>query len=113
MEENALRWSSGETKSKLPGLHWIDPHVHILPPGRMRGLVRWVKKVTPGFPVDEDITAGEIIAGVRESQIPLFFNLVFPLWEEETEDLNLFNRDLCAGIPADVPFGSLHIETAD
>lgn len=108
-----MRWSSGETNSKLAGSQWIDPHVHILPPRRMRGLVRWVKKFTPEFPVSEDITAEEMIAGLRESQISLFFNLVFPLWEEETADLNRFNRDLCQGIPEAVPFGSLHIDTPD
>jgi predicted TIM-barrel fold metal-dependent hydrolase len=79
----------------------------------MRGLVRWVKKFTPGFPVSEDITTGQIISSLRESQISTFFNLVFPLWEEETKELNLFNRDLCREIPEAVPFGSLHIETPD
>jgi hypothetical protein len=79
----------------------------------MRGLVRWVKKFTPGFPVSEDITTEEILAGIRESEIPYFFNLVFPLWEEETEDLNRFNRDLCAGVPEAIPFGSVHIDTPD
>lgn len=79
----------------------------------MRGLVRWVKKFTPGFPVSEEISADEIVAHIREAEIPFFFNLVFPLWVEETEDLNRFNRDLCAGIPEAMPFGSLHIETPD
>ncbi|MGQ9475245.1 MAG: amidohydrolase family protein [Actinomycetota bacterium] len=107
------RWSSGRTGAQEEGMEWIDPHVHILPPRRMAGLVRWVRKFTPGFPVSEGITPEEIVATLRESGIRLFFNLVFPLWEEETEDLNRFNRDLCAGIPEAVPFGSLHIETPD
>lgn len=92
---------------------WIDPHVHILPPRRMAGLVRWVKKFTPDFPLSEDIDKEYILAELRKSRIPYFFNLVFPLWEEETEDLNRFNRDLCAGIPEAIPFGSVHIETPD
>jgi predicted TIM-barrel fold metal-dependent hydrolase len=79
----------------------------------MRGLVRWVKKFTPGFPVSEDITTENILAILREAEIPYFFNLVFPLWEEETEDLNRFNRDLCADIPEAIPFGSVHIDTPD
>lgn len=107
------RWASGRTGAQEEGMEWIDPHVHILPPRRMAGLVRWVRKFTPGFPVSEGITPEEIVAALRESGIRLFFNLVFPLWEEETEDLNRFNRDLCAGIPEAVPFGSLHIETPD
>ncbi len=107
------RWSSGRTGAQEEGMEWIDPHVHILPPRRMAGLVRWVRKFTPGFPVSEGITPQEIVSALRESGIRLFFNLVFPLWEEETEDLNRFNRDLCAEIPEAVPFGSLHIGTAD
>ncbi len=107
------RWVGGKTGLEERGWSWIDPHVHILPPRRMRGLVRWVRKFTPGFPVREDIGPEEIVAELRRSGVPLFFNLVFPLWEEETEDLNRFNRDLCAKIPEAVPFGSLHIETPD
>jgi hypothetical protein len=89
---------------------WIDPHVHILPPRRMRGLVRWVKKFTPDHPVSEEITAEEILEGLRSAGITVFFNLVFPLWEEETKDLNRFNFELCSSIPGALPFGSLHIE---
>ncbi|MBC7254295.1 MAG: amidohydrolase [Actinobacteria bacterium] len=107
------RWARGKTGAQAEGVEWIDPHVHILPPRRMAGLVRWVRKFTPGFPVSEEITPEEIVSALRESGIRLFFNLVFPLWEEETEELNRFNRDLCSGIPEAVPFGSLHIETPD
>lgn len=107
------RWVGGRTGAEESGINWIDPHVHILPPRRMRGLVRWVKKFTPGFPVSEEITAEEIVEDLRKSGIRLFFNLIFPLWEEETEELNRFNRDLCAEIPEAVPFGSLHIGTPD
>lgn len=92
---------------------WIDPHVHILPPRRMRGLVRWVKSFTPDFPVPEDISAEEVLAGIRAAGIELFFNLVFPLWPEETHDLNRFNRDFCSRVPEALPFGSLHIENPD
>ncbi len=105
MEKN--RDNAGE------GDRWIDPHVHILPPRRMRGLVRWVKKFTPGYPVSEDITPEEILSGIRSGGVELFFNLVFPLWEEETYDLNRFNHELCSKIPEALPFGSLHIETPD
>lgn len=96
-----------------PEAAWIDPHVHILPPRRMRGLVRWVKSFTPDFPVPEDISADEVLAGIRAAGIRHFFNLVFPLWPEETHDLNLFNRDFCSGVPEALPFGSLHIENPD
>jgi len=108
-----MRWESGKTRSIENGMPWVDPHIHIMPPRRMAGLVRWVKKFTPGFPISEDITAEDILKSVRESEIPFFFNLVFPLWVEETEDLNRFNYELCAGIPEAIPFGSVHIDTPD
>jgi len=108
-----MRWESGKTRNVENGIPWVDPHVHIMPPRRMAGLVRWVKKFTPGFPISEDITAEDILEAIRDSEIPFFFNLVFPLWEEETEDLNRFNRDICADIPEAIPFGSVHIETPD
>lgn len=108
-----MRWEEGKAGGCGDDCLWIDPHVHILPPRRMAGLVRWVKKFTPGFPLNEDITREEILKELREVGIPFFFNLVFPLWEEETEDLNRFNRDLCAEIPEAIPFGSVHIDTPD
>ena len=108
-----MRWEAGKTGSSGNTSTWIDPHVHILPPRRMAGLIRWAKSFTPGFPLSDDITREEILAELREAEIPFFFNLVFPLWEEETEDLNRFNRDLCAEIPEAIPFGSVHINTPD
>jgi hypothetical protein len=56
------RWSGGRTGAQEEGMEWIDPHVHILPPRRMAGLVRWVRKFTPGFPVSEGITPEEIVS---------------------------------------------------
>ena len=108
-----MRWGAGKTEGSGNADLWIDPHVHILPPRRMAGLVRWVKKFTPGFPLSEDITKEEILEELRAAGISFFFNLVFPLREEETEDLNRFNRDLCAEIPEAIPFGSVHIDTPD
>jgi len=94
-------------------MEWLDTHVHILPPRRMRGLVRWVKRFMPHYPLSEEITPEEIVSSLRRSGIRRFFNLVFPLWEEETEALNRFNRDVCAGLEGAVPLGSLHIDTPD
>ncbi len=90
----------------------IDPHVHILPPRRMRGLIRWVKKFGEPF-VSEDLTADEALEGLADADIGTFFNLVFPLWEEETIELNRWNRDFCRSVPGAIPFGSVHIETPD
>ncbi|MHB8780316.1 MAG: amidohydrolase family protein [Candidatus Geothermincolia bacterium] len=90
----------------------IDPHVHILPPRRMAGLIRWVRKFGEPF-VPEDLSVEQALAGLQEAGIERFFNLVFPLWEEETVALNRWNRDLCARVPGAIPFGSLRLETPD
>lgn len=92
---------------------WIDPHVHVLPPRRLRGLIRWVRSFNPSFPVPETITAEDILAQLRGAGISLFFNLVFPLWPEETEDLNRFNCEFCSEVPGALGFGSLHIKNED
>ncbi len=91
---------------------WFDPHVHILPPRRMRGLIRWVKTFGEPF-VSEDLSAEEALQGLADAGVGTFCNLVFPLWEEETADLNLWNRDFCRKVPGAIPFGSVHIETPD
>ncbi len=91
---------------------WIDPHVHILPPRRMRGLIRWVRTFGEPF-VSEDLSAEEALQDLADAGIDTFFNLVFPLWEEETAELNRWNHDFCARVSGAIPFGSVHIETPD
>lgn len=95
---------------ELEGYDWFDPHVHILPPRRMKGLIRWVKGFFPGFPLPEDHGREQVLEGLRRAGVKRFFNLVFPLWVEETEELNRFNFELCSGVPGAVPFGSLHLD---
>jgi hypothetical protein len=89
----------------------IDSHIHILPPGRTRGLVRWVNKIFPGHPSREDMTPEVILGDLRACGVETFFNLVFPLREEETEDLNRFSRDIASEYEDIIGFGSLHAET--
>ena len=99
-------------ESKKPGeADIVDSHIHILPPGRMRGLVRWVKKFFPQHTTSEEITPDEILATDAAQGVGTFFNMVFPLWEKETEELNLFSRDIAERYDNVVGFGSLHLET--
>lgn len=98
---------------ELDGYDWFDPHVHILPPRRMKGLIRWVKGFFPGFPLPEDYGREQVLKGLERAGVRRFFNLVFPLWAEETEELNRFNYELCSGVPGAVPFGSLHLDHPD
>jgi uncharacterized protein len=91
----------------------IDSHVHVLPPRRLRGLVRWLKRAYPAHPVAEDVTAAEILTDLRAAGVTHFFNLAYPIAEIETESLNDFNARFCADTPGAIPFASLHQDTPD
>lgn len=83
----------------------------MMPPERTAGLVRWIQKAFPGHPARQDITPDEMLSDLRSVGITNAFNFVFPLREEETEPLNLFNMEIGRRYPQLVPFGSLHVET--
>lgn len=91
----------------------IDAHVHIMPPVRLRGLLRWIKRAFPGHPVDSNIDEGGILSDLKDKKIALFFNYIYPLKDEETDLLNKFNLELSRRIRRAAPFGSLHIDTVD
>lgn len=88
----------------------IDPHVHVLPDKRLRGLMRWINRAFPGHPVSESITADGIIADLEKQGVTHFFNLAYPLKPDETEPLNAWNLDFCNRTPGAIPFASLHAE---
>ncbi|MFH1539143.1 MAG: amidohydrolase family protein [bacterium] len=88
----------------------IDSHVHILPPGRLAGLMRWIHRAFKGHPVPADIDSEGILADLRANGTKHFFNLVYPLEPGETESLNEFNHEFCAGHLEAAGWGSLHIE---
>ena len=89
----------------------VDSHIHILPQCRMRGLVRWVKKFFTEHTTSEDITPDEVLADLEACGVSRCFNMVFPLKEEETEELNLFSREIAERYDKVVGFGSVHLET--
>jgi hypothetical protein len=91
----------------------IDSHVHVLPPERMRKLVRWLLRAWPRHPVSELITKEEIVAELGDSGVTHFFNLAYPLKEEETGPLNDFNLEFCRATPGAIPFASLHPDTPE
>jgi len=82
---------------------FIDAHVHILPPRRLAGLMRWIRRANPQHPVPGDGSEG----------VTRFFNFAYPLAPEETDPLNEFNLDFCSRVPEAVPFGSMHVENPD
>ncbi len=91
----------------------IDSHVHALPERRLRGLMRWIKRGYPDHPVDPDITADGVVEDLRRCGASHFFNLVYPLKDEETGPLNLWNIEFCRKTPGAIPFASLHQDTSD
>lgn len=90
-----------------------DSHIHILPPRRTRGLVRWIKKAFPQHPSREDYTPDDILGELRLCGVEMAFNMVFPLKDSETEELNRFSREIADRYENVVPFGSLHADTPE
>ncbi len=89
----------------------IDSHVHIMPPRRLQGLVRWMHKINHNHPVPESITKEALVEDLKKNGITHFFNLVYPLTPEETDTLNEFNIDFCKKTPGAIPFASMHQDT--
>jgi predicted TIM-barrel fold metal-dependent hydrolase len=95
------------------GPSMFDSHVHILPKGRLKGLMRWIHKAMPGHPVAEGVTAEEITGQLKGHSIRECFNLVYPLFTEETDHINNWNLDFCQASEGIHPVCSLHIETPE
>ncbi len=86
----------------------IDTHVHLYPPRRLGGLMRWVHRGMPGHPVPVDITIEETVAGLRAAGVESFFSAVFPIAPGEARGLNRFNSDLARRVPGMIPLGTAH-----
>jgi hypothetical protein len=100
-------------KKRFASEVFIDSHVHIFPQDRLGGLMRWILRLVPEHPVPGSVTAETILHEMRREGITHFFNLVYPLKEEETAPLNAFNGRFCSKIPGAIPFASMHQDTAD
>jgi len=90
---------------------FIDSHVHIFPEKRLRGLVKWIRGLIPDHPVSALVTEQELLSDFRKEGVTHFFNLVYPLKEEETGPLNEFNARFCSATPGAIPFATLHQDT--
>jgi hypothetical protein len=102
---------SREARRLMPTI--IDAHVHIMPPERIAGLLRWIRKAFPDHPVNPAIDEAGIVSDLALGNIRFFFNYVYPLRPEQTDALNEFNLELGRRLPHAAPFGSLHLETPD
>ena len=91
----------------------IDIHVHLYPPARLGGLMRWIHRGIPGHPVPTDITVDGIVDDLRKAGVKRFFSAVFPLTPGEAVELNRFNASLARDIPEMIPLGTVHQDDAD
>jgi len=91
----------------------IDVHVHLLPPRRLAKLMEWMHRLFPQHPVPETISLEDCIADYRKLGVDYLFNLAYPIFPGETEELIAFNADLHRRYPWIVPWGSLHVENLD
>lgn len=91
----------------------IDCHVHLLPPRRLAGLLRWMHGFYPHHPIPVDVTLEQCIAHYEALPVDYLFNLVYPIRAGETEELNRFNLELHRRHPWIIPFGGCHVEDAD
>ena len=88
----------------------IDCHVHLLPPKRLAGLMKWMHSFYPQHPVPRDVTLEQCLDHYDALGVDYLFNLVYPLRLGETEEVNRFNFELHRQHAWIIPFGGLHVE---
>lgn len=86
----------------------IDCHVHLLPPRRLAGLLKWMHDFYPHHPIPVDVTLEQCIADYDLLDVDYLFNLVYPIRGTETAEVNRFNFELHRRHPWIIPFGGLH-----
>ena len=91
----------------------IDCHAHLLPPDRLRKLLRWTYRFSPRHPVAETVTVEALLDEYAAAGVDRIWNFAHAIRAEETEPLNRWNRDLARREPRIVPFGTCHPETED
>jgi len=85
----------------------IDPHVHLYPPRRLKGLIAWSRTFMPDHPVPLDATADDLLGELRRTGVRRWINLVFPLQPGEAAGLHRFNAELAERCPEMSPFGGV------
>jgi predicted TIM-barrel fold metal-dependent hydrolase len=91
----------------------IDVHVHLYPPRRMGGLMRWLRREIPDHPVPDDVTVGQVVADLEGAGVERFCAAVFPIGPGEAGELNRFLAELSRSVPGMVPLGSVHPDDPD
>lgn len=91
----------------------IDCHVHLLPPRRLAGLMKWMHDFYPEHPIPTDVTLAQCLAHYDALGPDYIFNLVYPIRPGETDEINRFNFELHRAHPWIIPFGSLRADDPD
>ena len=86
----------------------IDAHIHIFPPYRLKGAVKWIKRYIPWLEIDETIDQITILSMLKNAGVNHFFNYVYPLRPDESRALNQFNYKLSQVVDWVTCFGSVH-----
>ena len=91
----------------------VDPHVHLLPPERTAGLMRWLHRGLPGVAIPVDITPEQALADLPRARGAQVVNLLFPLRAGEAEELHRHGAALSDREPDVIPIGGVHREDTD
>lgn len=91
----------------------IDCHAHLLPPWRMRKLIRWTRRFNPGHPVPDDVALETLLDEYRRAGVTRVWNFAHAIFPEETDDLNDWNRRLGRSEARIIPFGTCHPQAPD
>ncbi len=91
----------------------IDAHIHIFPPYRLKGAVKWIKRYIPWLEIDETLDQITILSMLKNAGVNHFFNYVYPLRPDESRFLNEFNYKLSQVVDWVTCFGSVHPDNED
>jgi len=94
--------------------HLIDPHVHLMTPGRTASGIRWIRRVVPQYrDLPEDTPSERLLEHLRAAGVELVFNHFYPLHGGESEAINRWQAELASRHPDVVAFASVHAEDDD
>ncbi|MBI3089163.1 MAG: amidohydrolase family protein [Candidatus Tectomicrobia bacterium] len=95
-------------------MRFVDAHAHLLPAKRLASLLRWVERRQPRHPYPESTPLDHLLREYQELGVELVFNMIYPIFERTTEELNRFNFELARSrAPRILAVGSLHVSDAD
>lgn len=92
---------------------YIDCHTHFLPPKRSQKLIKWARTFMPDHPVSPDVTIENLIQDLFNAGARRWVNLLYPIWRDESRELNRFGAELSKKFPQITTFGGVSITDAD